>query len=127
MLRALAILLAICGGLAVCAAALVAFYFFVMLTSGPFSDALAPPKVYTPIQNIKISRGEVPLTWDVDERFVLEFDNDVVIKAGTNLRGLPQEWKLELYTATTHVLKGSKKYYVSEEAGRSFMSVSVDD
>ncbi|MGV3608199.1 MAG: hypothetical protein ACO1RA_17465 [Planctomycetaceae bacterium] len=127
MTRALAILLAICGGLAACAAGLVALYIFAMLTSGPYSDALALPKVYKPIENIKISSGEAPLTWDVDERFLLEFDNDVVIKAGTNLRDLPQDWKLKLYTATTHILKGSKKYYVSEEAGTTFMSVSVDD
>lgn len=120
-------ILAIVVGVALCALGLIAVLYLMLLNSGPFADALARPKVYKPIKNIEISSGEAPLTWDVDERFVLEFDNDVVIKAGTNLKDLPQEWKLKLYTETTHIPKGSKMYDVSEEAGQIFfMSVSVD-
>lgn len=109
---------------------LLAGIFVVMLfLGGPYSDAQYGLKRHTLITNITLMEGTVfPLHWDVDDRFVVEFDNGFVLKRGTKLSDFPDSFSLEEGMGSFRDGKPLGKYNVWEKGvSDSVMSVFVDE
>lgn len=118
--------LLVCVSLVLCAMGLVGLYYFLLLLGGPYADSQVPTKVYRPIQNVTVGGSVFPLSWEVDDRFVLEVGDDFSISSGTKLDSFPQDWKVEPDTLSYRLSKGTKRYYVAEGVEK-FMAVNVDN
>ena len=111
-----------------CSLALVGAYLFVISVAGPYADSQAARKIYKPIENISVGGSATfPFEWDVDKRFLLDFGNGVVIRSGSNLSSLPQDWIVKPSEIPSAAIGGAKRYHVSTDAVSKFMAISVDD
>ncbi len=113
---------------AVCLLGLIGAYLMVISVAGPYADSQAARRVYKPIENIFVGESaSLPFEWKVDGRFLLEFGDGVVIKSGTKLSSLPQDWILIKSEIPSAAIGGAKMYDASTDSAHDFMAITVDD
>ncbi|MFO0883479.1 MAG: hypothetical protein U0894_04715 [Pirellulales bacterium] len=131
--KQIAILLAGCIGLGLIAVIACKFaYHMILVSSGPYSDAQLVAKSVEPIEHVQVSAtARLSVTWEVDDRFLLECGDDVVIRQGTNVKELSEKWGAEYVTQDLdpHTSTEGNAYVVrdvTDDLQRMFMSLKVD-
>lgn len=106
------------------------FLRYLVLNSGPFSDAQVQSRAAVPIENIRVSMaGRLSILWKVDDRFELECGDDITIKKGTKISDFPDFWRVKDYTGELGTIYGSHLFDVDNASGERdpFMFVETND
>lgn len=107
-------------------------YYMIIISSGPYSDAQLVAKSVEPIEHVRVSAtSRLSVTWEVDDRFLLECGDDVVIRQGSNVKELSDKWGTEYVTQDPAASSGGTDDYdvrdVTDDLRRTFMSLKVDE
>lgn len=103
---------------------------YLVLSSGPFSDAQVQARAAVPIENIRVSQaGGLSILWKVDDRFELEFGDDFTIRKGTKISDFPASWGMRDCTGVVGATYGSNLFDVDNSSGEKvpFIFVETDE
>lgn len=120
---ALAIGVVAVGGLAL-------YMRYLILNSGPFSDAQVQARAAVPIENIRVSQaGGLSFLWKVDDRFELACGDDFTIRKGTKISDFPSSWGMRDCTGVVSATYGSNLFDVDNSSGERvpFIFVETDE